>query len=594
MRLPGIKMNFIFTISIRNLFRQKKRNILLGISMAFGVMILVTAHSFSHGISDVMMNRVMRYVAGQVNVTFYEKNMIMCNVFRDKARLMEIMNKNSEGVIRVDESVGVIACAIGNGGAQNVMVVGLDTHQKVGDRLLKEFKESFKIVEGSFESIDDNKYENPAVISTDRARDLNVKVGDVIRIRYRNLFGQDQAARLTVTGIMKITNIFMSGVIFVELNKAKALCGYREWEIGGLSLTLAHPKRDAVKVADRLHTALKPGIALIAGRVENKGEAREVSVFGFFNTDEVKAKIMARAPLVQGDAREALGKKGVLLTVVLADQLRAGVGDRIRLSYADKFQDKTTVKDYTVTGIVQPKDCLSDNAVLLNENLFYSTFYDDLPKDPSGTSTYIPQAGDPLYSVLAPEWILLPRTRTTDDFKKKLNQLTSKKWKASIADVATMYEQASDILKFESALNLITLVAVLILFFIILVGVINTLRMTIRERTREIGTMRAIGMQQRDVRNSFILEIMFLTLFSSIVGIVMAFGAMWGISRISWDVTDNPLGMFLVDGHIYFLPTFTGVIINVILLMTIAFITAYFPARRAAALKAAEALRHYE
>ena len=48
-----------------------------------------------------------------------------------------------------------------------------------------------------------------------------------------------------------------------------------------------------------------------------------------------------------------------------------------------------------------------------------------------------------------------------------------------------MYEGASDILKLEGVLNSITFIAVLLLFFIILVGVINTLRMTIKERTRK-------------------------------------------------------------------------------------------------------------
>jgi len=587
-------MNFVFTISFRNLIRQRKRNILLGISMAFGVMILVVANSFSHGISDVMMNRVLRYVAGQVNVTFYERNLITCNVFRDKARLLEAVNKNSKGIIRVDESVGVVGRVIGNGKAENAMVVGLDTRKDVSGKLLREFKESFKIVDGSFESLRDSKAENPAVISTDWARDLNVKVGDVIRARYHDIYGQNQATHLTVTGIMKITNIFMSGVIFVELQNARTLCGYRDWEVGGLNLTLDHPKRDAVAIADRLHKVLTPGIAQIAGRLEFGCKSARVDCFGYFNDDTIKAKILKGAPIIASSGDDALGKKGVLVPQALANKLGATVGDKLHLSYQDKFGNKTTKHDLTVTAVIAPKEKAGD-ILLLNDYIFYPIYYDDLPLPPQAVpGAYIPQRSDALYQAFAPEWVLLPRTKTTDDFKKKLNQLTAKRSKAAVADVATMYEQASDILKFESALNLITLVAVLILFFIILVGVINTLRMTIRERTREIGTMRAIGMQQKDVRNAFILEIMLLTFFSSFAGIAMAFGVMWSVSRISLDITDNPLGMFLVDGHIYFLPTFIGVLFNVMLIVMIAFVTAYFPARRAARLKAADALRHYE
>jgi ABC-type lipoprotein release transport system permease subunit len=588
-------MNLILMIGLRNLFRQKKRNILLGISIAFGVMILVTANSFSHGISDVMFNRVMRYVAGQVSITAFEKNMIGCQIFRDKNRLMDIVNHNGQGITRTDEAVGTVCRAIGNGKSENVVVIGLDARQKVTAKTLKEFEESFKTVEGSFAELKNAKIENPAVISTDRARDLNVKVNDIIRIRYKNVFGQDQAARLTVVGVMKITNIFMSGVIFVELQNVKELLGYEPWEVGGLNFTVKDPKRNATQIADRLHDALKPGTAEIVASLSFKEKHAQASVFGFFNNDEIKKKISGHVAFFPLFGKDSLGKKGFLVAADLANKLGVATGDKVELSYENKFGNKTTKVKYEVTAIIQPKNCLSPNTVLMNENIFYPLFYENLPPDPvKSPNAYIPQKSDPLYAVLAPEWILLPRTRTTDDFQKKLHQLTSKKWKAAVVDVATMYESASDILKFESALNIITLVAVLILFFIIVVGVVNTLRMTIRERTREIGTMRAIGMQQRDVRNAFLLEIMFLTFFASLVGIAMAFAAMWGVSRLSFDVIDNPLGMLLVDSHIYFLPTALGIFFNVMLIMVIAFITAYFPARRAAALKAAEALRHYE
>jgi len=153
---------------------------------------------------------------------------------------------------------------------------------------------------------------------------------------------------------------------------------------------------------------------------------------------------------------------------------------------------------------------------------------------------------------------------------------------------------ASDILKLEGVLNLITLSAVMVLFFIILLGVVNTLRMTIRERTREIGTIRAIGMQKIDVRNTFILETFFLTLFASIAGTILAFAAMWLLSSITFTMSDNPMGMLLVNSRLYFLPTFAGVAGNVLLILSIAVATAYFPARRAANLSPAKALGHFE
>jgi putative ABC transport system permease protein len=157
-----------------------------------------------------------------------------------------------------------------------------------------------------------------------------------------------------------------------------------------------------------------------------------------------------------------------------------------------------------------------------------------------------------------------------------------------------MYEMASDVLKLEGALNLITFGAVLVLFFIILIGVINTLRMTIRERTREIGTVRAIGMQKKDVRNSFVLETMFLGFFSAIAGTALAFLAMFGLSRIIFRAEDNPMSMLLVNSHLNFVPSIGATIFYIALIVAISVATAYFPARRAAKMSAADALRHFE
>jgi putative ABC transport system permease protein len=118
--------------------------------------------------------------------------------------------------------------------------------------------------------------------------------------------------------------------------------------------------------------------------------------------------------------------------------------------------------------------------------------------------------------------------------------------------------------------------------------------MTIRERTREIGTIRAVGMQKEDVRNMFVLETLFLTLFSAVLGTIAGFGVMGFLSRFTFHLSDNPFGMLLVNGHVYFLPTLTGIAGNVLLIVAIAVVTAYFPARRAAELSPAKALGHFE
>jgi putative ABC transport system permease protein len=184
-------------------------------------------------------------------------------------------------------------------------------------------------------------------------------------------------------------------------------------------------------------------------------------------------------------------------------------------------------------------------------------------------------------------------TGDEESYRKKHKALKDSDWKGRVVEVNTMYELASGVLKMEQVLDMITMIAVMVLFFIILIGVVNTLRMTIRERTREIGTVRAIGMQRGDVRWSFVLEVVLLAFFASLVGLGVGFLAMKLFSLPTID-SDSMFTMFLLDKHLYFLPTVMDVVKNLGIILFIAFVTSFFPANRAAKMSVADALRHFE
>ena len=279
---------------------------MLGLSIAIGVMILVVANSFTGGISDVLFNRVVRYVTGQVSVSVYEKNMMWCQIFRDKERLMDLVDQKNPRITKIEESVGIFSRAIGNGKAENVMLIGIDTSLKQTEKERKELEASFKMIDGSFQDLQRTDVENPVILSTDKMKDLNVKVNDIVRVRFKNIFGQDQAARITVVGTLKITNIFMSGVMFLDLQNAKKLFGYQPWESGPLVITMVNPKKDAVPVANQIHSRLKPGIAQIAAEVQSGGKKERADVFGFFNKEETKKGLEENVVLVSRQEKNCL------------------------------------------------------------------------------------------------------------------------------------------------------------------------------------------------------------------------------------------------------------------------------------------------
>ncbi len=584
----------LIRLSLRNLLRQKRRNIMLGSAMAIGVCILVVANSFSHGISDIMFNKIMRYVTGHVAIRFNERGGIMREIFRDKAVILEAL-KDEPVIEKADESIGMFARAIGNGRSDNVILVGVNTKEGISEKAMKEVRESFRLVEGDWKDVENKAIENPVIISAEKARYLNVGKNDVVRVRFRNMFGQDQAARLTIVGIMKNDNIFMQPVVFLEMDAEKELLGYRPYETASLSLTIKDPVKNAAALADRIHDKLShPGTAIIYASASGRTASRPVVVLGFKSDDDSEKKITGLLKLASGSFEKAFGKDGVILPAGLARTLGVSAGDAINIRYARKFEGTPREAVLHISAVCGSGQYPGQNIILMKDSAFYDLYYQDLPAGPGpGIKSYSAAASGDWSALIAPEWILLRRTYNTDDYKKKYQEIARNKWKGTTIDVSTMYETASDILKLESVLNIITISAVLVLFFIILLGVVNTLRMTIRERTREIGTVRAIGMQRSEVRDMFLLETFFLTLFASAAGLLLGFISMRLLSLITFHPVDNPLGMLLVNSHIYFLPTFNGIAGSVLLIIGIAVGTAWFPARRAANMSPAQALGHF-
>lgn len=588
-------MNLIGMISLRNLFRQKRRNILLGMAIAVGMMILVIAHAFSNGITDILFNKIVSYVAGHVSVNFIEKSNLNRQVFRDKERVLTVIQNNMEVILEADEGIGVFCRIVGNKKADNLVVVGIDLSQKLSEKSEKEIRESFRMLEGAFDDLSRTDVENPAIISEEKAKYMDVKMGDILRMRLKNLYGNDESARLTVVGIVKNDNIFMQGVMFTELSNIKRLMGYRPQEVPNYNIKIKDPQKNAIILADKLHAALKPDIAALYGDISYKTKKGSVTVLGYKSNDDAKKIVEENIEIIAGEKDKIFYSRTVLISRSLADKFGIKVDDAFEFTYKSKFENKEVTNKYTVNAIFDSKDMGGKDLVLMQEERFYDTYYDNLPEHISKLKeAYVPEKNDPFYKVLATEWELLDRTKTSDEFDKKLKDISKKKWKGTIVDVRTMYESASDIIKMENVLNLITGSAGLVLFFIILVGLINTLRMTIRERTREIGTVRAIGMQKNDVRNSFILESFFLALFASIIGIITSFGIMHVLSKITFETKDNPMSILLVNGHLYFKPTFSGVLFSLLFILLIVVVTAFFPARRAANLSPSTALRHYE
>jgi putative ABC transport system permease protein len=111
-----------------------------------------------------------------------------------------------------------------------------------------------------------------------------------------------------------------------------------------------------------------------------------------------------------------------------------------------------------------------------------------------------------------------------------------------------------------------------------LFGIVNTLVLTVFERTREIGMLRAIGMTRRQIRRMIRHESVITALIGAAIGIVLG-------------IVLAALLIVRVDFLVFSFPT-TQVVIFVIAAIVVGILAAVFPARRAAKLDPLRAIAY--
>jgi putative ABC transport system permease protein len=147
-------MPVIVKIALRNLIRNKSRSLLLGFAIVFGTAVLILANSFSHDISINLLERIVKVSCGHVSITFMKNGDLMNKVFHDGELIRDIIKKEAPEALRCDEVITMAGRAVGNGSADNAILVGIDGNMPPEE--IKEFESNFKIIEGSFSSLKDS------------------------------------------------------------------------------------------------------------------------------------------------------------------------------------------------------------------------------------------------------------------------------------------------------------------------------------------------------------------------------------------------------------------------------------------------------
>lgn len=118
-------------------------------------------------------------------------------------------------------------------------------------------------------------------------------------------------------------------------------------------------------------------------------------------------------------------------------------------------------------------------------------------------------------------------------------------------------------------------------------GIINTLYMSVQDRTREIGLMKAMGMSNGKVFLTFSVEALLIGFWGALLGILGAIGAGTFVNTIATDsFLEGLTGFTLIQ---FSLPS---TLLIILIIMAIAFLAGTLPANRASRLDPINALRY--
>ncbi len=332
-----------------------------------------------------------------------------------------------------------------------------------------------------------------------------------------------------------------------------------------LSQSATRSISDAVS-ADYVVTASSPGgpppsfsAAVVDAAAQVRGVSAASSItYGRFLLHGSPQTVSAISPrdlsttimlsVTEGRGANALARGELLVDATKARNEKLAVGDRVGVTFAETGKTKLVVG-----GIFKP------NALLGSYVLPTSVFR------PNFAPSTLPS-------------VLLVRTSTPP------SAATTKALEAGLADYSNLKVQTRA--DFEEAQRkqvnqLLGLVYALLMLAVLIaaIGIVNTLMLSVFERTREIGLLRAVGMRRRQVRTMVRAEAVILSIFGALLGILIGTGLGVALSRSLADqgLTETvvPVGNLL---------TF------LVLAALLGLAAATWPARRAARLNVLDAI----
>lgn len=238
--------------------------------------------------------------------------------------------------------------------------------------------------------------------------------------------------------------------------------------------------------------------------------------------------------------------------------------------------DKAIGQDISITFIVPAKGTVAEHTATVNLSI------GGVVESGSGSEVFIPSSVIEAKGIAnASQLKVLAEDR--DSVAKIRSDIESRGYTTT-----SPLDTISEIDRIFQLIQLILIGFSSIGMIIAILGMFNTLTITLLERTREIGLMVTLGAQQKDIKRLFIAEALMLSVIGGAFGIVTAFifgkigDLILNMKAHSNGITDN-LTAFYISPLL--------VICTVAVVIVIGLLVVFFPARRASRISPLDAMR---
>ena len=270
----------------------------------------------------------------------------------------------------------------------------------------------------------------------------------------------------------------------------------------------------------------------------------------------------------------------IILSTPTAQILGARMGDSIILETETRWGQRNTGV-FVVKGIVRDSSIFGFyKAYVARLTLNRLMLFDDDDSSSIGFFLHDPgraeQKRQRLHDALAGQVQLLPLVHDRDGFFRERRRMEE----GNNVALYTLAVYLSDVADMLNAINVIAYFLYGMMLLIILVSAAVTYRLILHERTRELGTMRAIGFYGADLRLVLWVEVIGIGSISLIAGFILAGIFSWAVSLLSFAWFPS-FEIFMRDGRLtaLYLPGTT--LANVGSVFLLLFMVTLFPLFRA-------------